>query len=29
MQGLAAQLGGTLTLECRGGTTVKVEFADT
>ena len=28
MQGLAAQLGGTLTVECRGGTTVKVEFAE-
>lgn len=29
MQRLAAQLGGTLTVECRGGTTVRVEFADT
>jgi two-component sensor histidine kinase len=28
MQGLAAQLGGTLTVECRGGTTVRVEFAE-
>jgi hypothetical protein len=29
MQGLAAQLGGTLTVECRSGTTVRVEFTDT
>jgi two-component sensor histidine kinase len=28
MQGLAAELGGTLSLESRGGTTVKVEFAE-
>lgn len=29
MQGLAAELGGTLRLESRGGTTVTVEFAET
>ena len=29
MQWLAAQLGGTLTVESRGGTTVTVEFAET
>jgi len=28
MQGLAAELGGTLSLETRGGTTVRVEFAE-
>jgi two-component sensor histidine kinase len=28
MQGLVAQLGGTLTVECRGGTTLNVEFAE-
>ena len=27
MQGLAAELGGTLSVESRGGTTVTVDFA--